>query len=250
MKKILFAFFILIGFYGTGHCSAPSSSFTYVSGTTIQPSQVQTNENNIYSYLQSGVDTYRAGSINSVAISSTAGILYSQLNLSGGILPGDFNITTTTSIYQLENLTVPYNFEIGTPHVGDVFYDNGSSLKRVVGGVTGTVLTSQGNATAPIYTQVTANGATALLGAWTSPSCSSGGTAHQAATDGMFTGVVVADKIFCYTDSASSPSVLRTAAPGVAGMSSGCSSFVKKNDYYMVTTGSVGCTGYFIPLGS
>ncbi len=89
-----------------------------------------------------------------------------------------------------------------------------------------------------------------LLGAWTSPTCTSAGTPHQAATDGMFSGVVSADKISCLTDSAATPTTVRSAAPGVAAANSGCSSFVKKNDYYMVTTGSVGCTGYFIPLGS
>ncbi len=79
-------------------CNVPSSSYTYVSGQTILPNQVQTNENNLYAYAQSGVCNYLAGSITSAAISSTAGILYSQLNLSGGILPTDINTTTTTSI--------------------------------------------------------------------------------------------------------------------------------------------------------
>lgn len=137
MKKLFVLLFLLFG--GYSWASAPSSSFTYIPGTTIIASQVQTNENNIYSYLQSGVDTYKSGSITQASISPTAGILYSQLNLSGGILPGDFNTTTTTSIYQLENIIVPNGgnitdngtFNLGTSHQGDLFYDNGSSIIRL-----------------------------------------------------------------------------------------------------------------------
>src|SRR3990167_10881201 len=48
--------------------AAPSRTYTYTTGQTIDPSQVTTNEDNIYSYLQGGIDTYSAGSVNAAAI--------------------------------------------------------------------------------------------------------------------------------------------------------------------------------------
>jgi len=105
MKKLLCVFLFWSGIaFG---CSTPSSTYTYVSGNTILPNQVQTNENNLYSYVQTGVCQYQAGSINSAAISNTAGILYSQLTLGNSILPTDINTSTTTSVYQFENLLLP-----------------------------------------------------------------------------------------------------------------------------------------------
>ncbi len=111
MKRLLLLFLLLIGMSGMAWavtCNTPSSSYTYVSGQTILPNQVQTNENNLYTYDQQGVCNYQAGSITQAAVSSTAGILYSQLNLSGGLLPTDMNTTTTTSVYTFQNVTVPY----------------------------------------------------------------------------------------------------------------------------------------------
>jgi hypothetical protein len=108
------------------------------------------NENNLYTYDQQGVCNYLSGSITQAAISTTAGILYSQLNLSGGILPGDINTTTTTSVYQFENVTVPYNFIIGSPSNGQMLFYNGSTYANFGPGQSGQVLTSQ-STTGPIF---------------------------------------------------------------------------------------------------
>lgn len=48
---------------GMAAAAPPSSTYTYTEGSTIEPSEVQTNENNIYRYLSTGVDTYVDGSI-------------------------------------------------------------------------------------------------------------------------------------------------------------------------------------------
>ena len=152
MKNLIFLLALLVGLeinsWATT-CNVPSSTYTYVGGQVIQANQVQTNENNLYAYDQAGVCNYLAGSISQAAISSTAGILYSQLNLSGGILPGDINTTTTTSIYQFENLTVPYNFTVsngtfnyGSNHIGDILVDNGNTFTRLPEGTAGKVLVS------------------------------------------------------------------------------------------------------------
>lgn len=166
IKYLLFLMLLICGNSWAVTCSTPSSSYTYINGTTILPNQVQTNENNMYSYLQTGVCAYQAGSITQAAVSSTAGILYSQLNLSGGILPGDFNTTTTTSIYQLENLTVPYNFTVGsTPTTGSILY--------FTAGTNGYVNTTMGYS-GPTYPYVKVSetetsgtaGGTSSTGAW------------------------------------------------------------------------------------
>ena len=89
MKKILFA--LLIGVFLVSNCyaAAPTRTYTYTSGNTIDPDEVTTNENNIFTYLQNGVDTYVGGSITTTAIanstitnsdiSSTAAIALSKL---------------------------------------------------------------------------------------------------------------------------------------------------------------------------
>lgn len=140
MKRILL---FLITLFVSSICfaSAPSSTYTYLSGTPILPNQVQTNENNIYSYLQSGVDTYKPGSITQSAISSTAGILYSQLSLSGSIQGTDIN---TSSNFTFNNLTLNGTLNLGVTHQGDILYDNGTSLVRLTPGISGQILQTQG----------------------------------------------------------------------------------------------------------
>lgn len=48
--------------------AAPSRTQTYTVGEIISPSEVTENEDNIYTYLQNGVDTYSAGTVSSTAI--------------------------------------------------------------------------------------------------------------------------------------------------------------------------------------
>ena len=69
--------------------AAPSRTQTYTAGEVIDPAEVTENEDNIFSYLQAGVDTHRASSVTSTAIvdgtvvradiSSPAGIYLRQL---------------------------------------------------------------------------------------------------------------------------------------------------------------------------
>lgn len=52
--------------------AAPTRSRTYTTGQTIEAGDVTTNEDNIFSYLQAGVDTYAVGSVNAAAIADNA----------------------------------------------------------------------------------------------------------------------------------------------------------------------------------
>jgi hypothetical protein len=60
MKK-LFLLFLLIP--TIAWATPPSRTYTYVEGTVINPTEVTTNEDNIFNYLTRGVDTYVDGSI-------------------------------------------------------------------------------------------------------------------------------------------------------------------------------------------
>ena len=78
MKK-LFYFILLMCILG----GAPSRTNTYTAGEVIDPDEVMTDQNNIYTYLQQGVDTYAAGSIENEDVSASAAIAASKIDLSG-----------------------------------------------------------------------------------------------------------------------------------------------------------------------
>lgn len=96
MKKLFSILTILIFSTWNVNAAPPTRAFTYVSNTTIDPAQVNTNENSLYSYLQTGVDTYASGSITGAAVSASASIPYVSLSLSNSIVNAD--ISTSAAI--------------------------------------------------------------------------------------------------------------------------------------------------------
>jgi len=89
---------------GICYAAAPSRVYNYTAGSTIISSQVNSNETALYIYLQNGVDTYLSGSITNNAVSASASIQYSKLNLTGQILNADISSSTTLDYSKL-NLT-------------------------------------------------------------------------------------------------------------------------------------------------
>ncbi len=87
-KLILLFLFILCG---TSWATPPTRAYNYVPNATIDSNQNNTNENSLYAYLQTGVDTYAPGSISSSDINANAAISYSQLSLSNSIVNADIN---------------------------------------------------------------------------------------------------------------------------------------------------------------
>jgi len=89
MKKLLILLFIpfLIA-------AAPTRSKTYTSGETIKSSDVTENEDNIFNYLQSGVEVYSDGTIVNADVGGSANIQCSKLNLTACTQA----ITTTKAI--------------------------------------------------------------------------------------------------------------------------------------------------------
>lgn len=154
--------------------AAPNRQFNYTSHTTIDPVQNNTNENLLFSYLQAGVDTYSSGSITNDAVSASAAIAYSKLNLLNSVTNADINssaaivgskldltspgaigstsantgtFTTLTGTDVIVNST----FKLGSTHQGDILYDNGTSLVRLTPGTSGQFLKTQGASANPTW---------------------------------------------------------------------------------------------------
>jgi len=81
--------------------AAPSRSKTYTSGEAILSSDVTSNEDAIFTYLQNGVDTIKDGVIVNSDISGSANIQSSKLNLSAVdtvTITSSLTMTSTTSM--------------------------------------------------------------------------------------------------------------------------------------------------------
>lgn len=176
MKKISFLLLCCFLISINSFAAAPTRPNTYTSGTVISSVDVTGNEVPLYSYLQAGVDTYRPGSITQAAISSTAGILYSQLNLAGQLMPADINTSNGALIFIFPNLLVNTNFNVGAAITGNILYNNGTTYTPLAIGTQGQTLVSTGTVPqwgSPPYIKVTetqtsgTNGSTASTGVWT-----------------------------------------------------------------------------------
>lgn len=87
-KLNLIALFLIIS-CGTSWATPPTRLYSYVPNATIDPNQNNTNENALYTYVQTGVDTYAPGSISAADINANASIAYSQLSLTASIKQSD-----------------------------------------------------------------------------------------------------------------------------------------------------------------
>lgn len=91
MKKFIFSLILFLLFLGNSEGSPPNRAYTYTAGKIISPTEVSENEDVIFSYLTTGVDTYADSSIYNADINSAAAITYSKLNLTGSILNADIS---------------------------------------------------------------------------------------------------------------------------------------------------------------
>lgn len=80
MKRLLLILSLFTA--STVYAAPPARLYNYITGTTIESSQVTANEDVIYNYLQAGVDVYSDNSIVNADVNSSAAILASKLNLS------------------------------------------------------------------------------------------------------------------------------------------------------------------------
>lgn len=128
---------------------------------------------------------------------------------------------------------------------GDVEYHNGTTRTRLAAGTAGKALITGGAGANPTW-----DFPSGQLGSWVSKSAT---TIYQAATDGFVVAGTTSGGAtnILYSDSAATPTTVRSQ--GFGGAAGTCSVFspVKKGDYYQVTTsGGGGFFMYFIALGS
>lgn len=181
MKKLFTIVLILIS--TNVWASAPTRGVTYSPGTTISSTDVNANENALYNYLIAGVDTYAAGSIIDGAISTSANIQSSKLSLSSiaqnitntgtfanigavtitGALSASGGINSTavgaitpstgafTTLSATTSTTLTGTLNVGVTNQGDIFYDNGTNVVRLVPGSSGQFLKTQGASANPVW---------------------------------------------------------------------------------------------------
>lgn len=140
MRNILLIIFIFIA--TIAQAAPPTRAFTYVSNTTINPAQNNTNENALYTYLQTGVDTYAAGSITGSAISSSASIPYVSLSLAGSITRSDLS---SSSFVALPSGAIFYmitgSCPSGTTDVSATYANKFIKVNATAGTLSGAILT-------------------------------------------------------------------------------------------------------------
>jgi hypothetical protein len=85
MRKFIPYFLTSLLCLSTGPCylyaAPPSRTTTYTSGTTIRAADVTGNEDSIFNYLRSGIDTYADGTLMDADVNASASISSSKLNL-------------------------------------------------------------------------------------------------------------------------------------------------------------------------
>ena len=99
MKRLFLALLLIPSLV---YSAPPTRSFPYNSGDTIDPSKVTTNEDNIFNYLNAGVEVFVAGSVGSTAI-ATGGVTSSNI-LDGTI--ANIDISTSASIADSKLATI------------------------------------------------------------------------------------------------------------------------------------------------
>lgn len=66
MKKILLTFALLLGITTSLYADPPTRSYVFISNTTIRANEVNTELNNLYGYLQTGVEVLRTGAVDDI----------------------------------------------------------------------------------------------------------------------------------------------------------------------------------------
>jgi len=86
MKKILLTLLISLALICSANAAPPSRANTYVSDTVIDPADVTANEDAIFNYLTTGVDTLTTNAVDSSGEIADGIILNADINTSAAIL--------------------------------------------------------------------------------------------------------------------------------------------------------------------
>lgn len=128
--------------------AAPTRTNTYTTGTTIRASDVTSNEDAIFTYLQGGVDVIKDGSIINADIKSSAGIVDEKLDLATIAQAVKFNGALTigaTTTFAGQTIT-----DLGTVTTADI---NAGTWQGTIDGN----WTAAGQTVADLGTVTTAN---------------------------------------------------------------------------------------------
>ncbi len=109
MKKLIFVLGLLLLFTTNLWATSPARVYTYSTGETIDPAKVTSNEDVIFSYLSTGVDTYFDGSIVNADISGSAAITYGKLSLGSSLLSSDIKDGEIVSADRSSSAAIPYS---------------------------------------------------------------------------------------------------------------------------------------------
>ena len=142
MRSLLLSVIVLVMSMPLVWGAAPSRTHTYVTGQTIDASEVTTNEDNIFSYLQAGVDTYVVGSVDAAALADNSvatgeivddTITATDLNATLTMTDGDLldfsasNASTTT-----DGMILPQNTDCSSATAeGQVCWDSDSDTLNI-----------------------------------------------------------------------------------------------------------------------
>lgn len=221
-----------------------SLPYTFSAGATIIASQHNSNFSTIYNDYN--------GNITNVNISSSAGVIYSKLNLTNGIVNSDINSSAAIADSKLAEITTAGKVS-GSALTTLPNIPSGAGIVPIANLATGTPTGSKfvrDDNTLQPFIQIG-------LGSWTSATQSA---STQATTDGFLVGFATTNNaittLTIKTDSSNPPTTLRAEAiASIGGSGTSIVSIfcpVKKNDYYLTTQTGIGgsATLYFISLGS
>lgn len=129
--------------------AAPSRTKTYTAGNVIQPSEVTENEDNVFTYLQGGVDTYKTSSISATALASAA---VTTAKIDTGAVTTSAILDGTIGLADYANNSIDgTKLAIGSDAQGDVLYYNGTDWARLGAGTSGQFLKTQGAGSNPTW---------------------------------------------------------------------------------------------------
>lgn len=139
-RWLLISFLLLNISVKETYSAAPSRTQTYTNGETISSTEVTENEDNIYDYLQAGVDTYADDSIVNADVNSSANIQSDKLNLTSVAQAvsitsaGSLTVNGTTTLNgtnDLGSVTGTDEMNTATATAGRIFVSDGTDFESM-----------------------------------------------------------------------------------------------------------------------
>lgn len=238
--------------------------FIFSSGTTIIASQTNSNNTTIINSINGGLDNTN--------LTGTAGITYSNLSLGGSIVNSDISSSANISNSKInlaaisQAVTFNGNTLIGSAHQGDIIYDNGATLTRLIPGTNGQYLQTQGTSSNPQWATFPTIPRT-IIGTYSDTvgavkvnnTIVTNFIVIDSGTDWAGKNIMIIASVEYRGDTsftATFPNIINTSATALSGMnfSSGEGNFVilaltlPTNNYTLITTHAVGVSGSFVGI--